>query len=223
MKPTATSLPSGASSRTLPPKSAATLALAGRSATLVPDRLCLLCASTVLRPASPAAAAATSTSSQRINSADGAVETTCCRRPICGPCCKAKGRAARWDPCLLCAAGHPPPRSSSGTTTATTDDGSGQFVLGDSDDDDDDDTDEHDATDGAPAEGAMQATDAARAELPVEPPAAAAAAAEGDVGALTADGRPVRHIVRKGETLIGIALKYGADVRPTFHFLPSRL
>lgn len=121
------------------------------------------------------------------------IETKCCGRSICGTCIGEKGRAARWDPCLFCSSR---PRSSG---TGGDKDG-GPFVLGD--DEDEDDVVANGQVD--PEKGGARAGEqATEADLDASP-------AEEQ----PAPGSAIRHIVRKGDTLIGISLKYGVDVSP---------
>lgn len=116
------------------------------------------------------------------------VETKCCRRSICGTCVCQKARATRWDPCLYCA-----PGLRSGPSGAQ----EGAFVLGDDDDDDQEADNKGDPIERDGTAGVEELVDLGQEESCADDPPA---------------GSAVRHIVRKGDTLIGISLKYGLDV-----------
>lgn len=117
-----------------------------------------------------------------------AQKTRCCSRFICKLCTDTKGRIARWDPCLHCEGGWGTTRT---TSTLPSDNVDSHFTLGDEDEENEDGKGELTAeTEDAPTQPQIEAL------------------CEDDPKEL---GQLTRHIIQKGETLIGISLKYGID------------
>jgi LysM repeat protein len=102
-------------------------------------------------------------------------------------------RTARWSPCLACEGGWKAARPGNAASDAQKEDArESDFVLGDEDEDDDQD-------EASTTERILPSSVEPGAESVLDSPSVTSPAL-------------VRHIVKKSDTLIGIALKYGLDV-----------
>lgn len=201
-----------------------------------PSSLCLACSSS-LPPRRKL-----NTSAKRFPD-DGVFLTRCCQRPICPACLSSNPRLARYDPCLRCldgvgAVGGSAKLDTKGKMTGPTRtpnvDGSVRdedvFILGD---DGADESDDNDAIADSPSTPPPAYTDmpnsADRAQRAgpglsgyATPESSASQVAHVDAGPSAA---PSKYYIQPRDTLLGIALKVGVDVRTQVNFshvIPSR-
>jgi hypothetical protein len=176
--------------------SASSSSITKRPSPLTPQPLCLLCSSSIQFAS---------------KFATNHKKTSCCQRIICGTCVETKGRLASWEPCLACEGKW---KTGKGKRSVTAGDGGReeggreeQFVLGDEDDEDEKDDE------GLEAEKVESEDQEKAADLNDNGKDADDREVEDD-GKKQDDAQLARrHIVLKGETLMGIALKYRLDVR----------
>lgn len=188
--------------------------------------LCLACSGDVRPPQRVAASSTSRNTNDNNNQTLDAFLAPCCARPICATCLKANPRLARYDPCLACLR----LRVRSGGAGTSGRDGKGggevvapkeeeRFAIGLDDEDDEDD-----------GEGGMggRRTEAdmkdSSAESDPPPPYELEATApprqlsnettdlDHSESSQTQNSQPVHHVQRT-DTLRGLALKYGVDVR----------
>ncbi|KAJ6577155.1 hypothetical protein B0H19DRAFT_1207732 [Mycena capillaripes] len=118
--------------------------------------------------------------------------TPCCSRPICPPCIAANSRLARYNPCLACLGGVGVVGAGASTnsfrqpeTTSRNVDGAVRdedtFVVGDDDDE------EMEPSDPSPQSPAVPAS------------------------AIESSAPPSKYYIKRGDTLQGIALRFGLD------------
>ena len=166
--------------------------------------------------------------------------TSCCSRPICPNCLAANPRLARYNPCLRCLAGvkavstgSPSAGSGNGAHTKVNVDGSFRdedvFIIDDEDDDESDAEDERGSTRGQPKASVLSAVDkeAPPSSTPDYSPSVrsgpqsvkseeastpdAEMASRGDIQ--KAPAQPPKYFIRPDDTLLGISLRLGIDVR----------
>ncbi|KZV96635.1 hypothetical protein EXIGLDRAFT_608940 [Exidia glandulosa HHB12029] len=146
--------------------------------------------------------------------------TSCCSRPICAACLERSPRLREYSPCLACLAGvSAVSRAASGTVYSTprTEQRKREesmFVLGDSDEEESDNNTPP-AYDAADSAGAPSGDATLNAAAPSENITRSAHSS-------TPSGPPL-YYVRRGDTLQGIAFKFGVDGRElcTLNNLPS--
>ncbi|KAJ7931419.1 hypothetical protein B0H13DRAFT_2227942 [Mycena leptocephala] len=110
--------------------------------------------------------------------------TPCCSRPICPQCISANPRLARYNPCLACLGGVGVRQQLTAPTSRNVDGAvrdEDTFVLGDDEDDDQEPTDP-------------------------QPPATAPVESSPETPAT-----PSKYYIKRGDTLQGIALRFGLD------------
>ena len=160
--------------------------------------------------------------------------TLCCSRPICPTCVAANPRLTRYNPCLLCLAGVSAVNASSssnivpGAIGRTNVDGSVRdedvFVLEDEDEDgvSDLETDEGTPSRG-PNAGALDMTALVSGSGQAEANCATDTE-QADRPDPIEDKRdiPSKYFIRPDDTLLGISLKLGIDVRPHHDFVICR-
>ncbi|KAJ7034947.1 hypothetical protein C8F04DRAFT_545692 [Mycena alexandri] len=148
--------------------------------------------------------------------------TRCCSRPICPSCISANPRLARYDPCLAClggvgVVGAAATASSSGSGNATpvqrpsrNIDGAVRdedtFVLGDEDDEDGEGDEGEDGS--VPPSEVVQASSATAVQnRAIESEPSLTPSSPG------APETPSKYYIKRGDTLQGIALRFGVDGR----------
>lgn len=159
--------------------------------------------------------------------------TKCCARPICPTCLAHNPRLARYDPCLACLGGVRAvgsPRSAAeapiNIDAAVRDED--VYAIGDDEEEDDLDAGEalagsSGSSDGLPAP--VTPPPAYPTELPTESSSSPASnqgvnpGQDNDTNEKLEDSASRRYYIRQDDTLLGIALRHGVDVR-TIHFVP---
>lgn len=155
--------------------------------------------------------------------------TKCCARPICPTCLAHNPRLARYDPCLAClggvrAVGSPRAAEAPRNIDAAVRD-EDVYAIGDDEEEDDLDAGETSAgssgsSDGLPAPATPPP--AYPTELPTESSSSPALnqgvnpGQDNDMNEKAEDGASIRYHIRKDDTLLGIALRHGVDVRTVY-------
>ncbi|VDB84760.1 unnamed protein product [Peniophora sp. CBMAI 1063] len=153
--------------------------------------------------------------------------TKCCARPICPTCLARNPRLARYDPCLACLGGVRAVGSGQSSTDAPRNIDAAirdedVYAIGDDDDEEDADPGETSAgssggSDGLPAPATPPPAYAT--ELPIQgltnpaTPTSSTPSQDDGTNEKMEEDVPRRYYIRKGDTLLGIALRHGVDGR----------
>ena len=161
--------------------------------------------------------------------------TNCCARPICPTCLAHNPRLARYDPCLACLGGVRAVGTAQSAAEAPRNINAAVrdedvYAIGDDEDEDFDP--------GQVATGSSDSSDNTPAPSTPPPPYASqlttedsgsptllhsTASSQGnDTNEKEEESTASRYYIRKGDTLLGIALRHGVDVRNGQSYLLSR-